>query len=53
MPNFRILEKLMNEKTIFDGRNVYDPEEMAEYGFNYYSIGREAVHSTVGESANA
>ena len=53
MPNFRILEKLMNEKTIFDGRNVYDPEEMAEQGFNYYSIGREAVHSTVGESANA
>ncbi len=53
MPNFRILEKLMNEKTIFDGRNVYDPEEMAEHDFNYYSIGREAVHSTVGESANA
>ena len=53
MPNFRILEKLMNEKTIFDGRNVYDPEEMAEQGFNYYSIGREAIQSTVGESANA
>lgn len=45
MPNFRILEKLMNEKTVFDGRNVYDPEEMAEQGFNYYSIGREVVHN--------
>lgn len=43
MPNFRILEKLMNERTIFDGRNVYDPEEMEEIGFNYYSIGREVV----------
>ncbi len=45
MPNFRILEKLMNEKTVFDGRNVYDPEEMAEQGFNYYSIGREVIHN--------
>lgn len=53
MPNFRILEKLMNEKTIFDGRNVYDPEEMEEQGFNYYSIGRNAVRVTVEESANA
>ncbi|MEM8508066.1 MAG: UDP-glucose/GDP-mannose dehydrogenase family protein [Bacteroidota bacterium] len=43
MPNFRILEKLMSEKTIFDGRNVYDPEELAEQGFNYYSIGRKVV----------
>ncbi|WP_420602935.1 UDP-glucose dehydrogenase family protein [Flagellimonas sp.] len=45
MPNFRILEKLMNEKLIFDGRNVYDPEEMNEIGFAYYSIGRNAVNS--------
>ena len=43
MPNFRILQKLMNEQTIFDGRNVYDPEEMEEIGFNYYSIGRAAI----------
>ncbi|MEM9363041.1 MAG: UDP-glucose/GDP-mannose dehydrogenase family protein [Bacteroidota bacterium] len=46
MPNYRILEKLMNQKTIFDGRNVYDPEEMEELEFTYYSIGREAVNST-------
>jgi len=43
MPNFRILEKLMNQHTIFDGRNIYDPEEMEDNGFSYYSIGREAV----------
>ncbi len=53
MPNFRILEKLMNEKTIFDGRNVYDPEEMAEQGFNYYSIGRKVVKVSEEESVNA
>lgn len=53
MPNFRILEKLMNEKTIFDGRNVYDPEEMQEQGFNYYSIGRKVVKVSEEESVNA
>lgn len=46
MPNFRVLEKLMKTKTIFDGRNIYEPEEMLEIGFNYYSIGRKPVIST-------
>lgn len=53
MPNFRILEKLMNQKTIFDGRNVYDPEEMDELGFTYYSIGREVVRDKEVEAINA
>lgn len=52
MPNFRILEKLMNEKLVFDGRNVYDPEEMGELGFTYYSIGRNVVSSTEKETIN-
>ena len=41
--NFRVLEKLMREKVIFDGRNIYDAEELQEYGFTYYSIGRQPV----------
>jgi len=44
MPNFRILEKIMNNKLIFDGRNVYDPEEMKDLEYTYYSIGRETVN---------
>lgn len=52
MPNFRILEKLMNNKAIFDGRNIYDPEEMSEQGFTYYSIGREVVKNAEVETAN-
>nr|WP_298793918.1 UDP-glucose/GDP-mannose dehydrogenase family protein [uncultured Allomuricauda sp.] len=52
MPNFRILEKLMNEKLVFDGRNIYDPEEMGELGFTYYSIGRNVVSSTEKETIN-
>ena len=41
--NYNVLEKLMREKVIFDGRNIYDSDELAEYGFTYYSIGRQAV----------
>jgi len=42
-PNFRVIEKLMKSNTIFDGRNIYEPEEMKELKFNYYSIGRTPV----------
>jgi UDPglucose 6-dehydrogenase len=43
IPNFRVLGKLLKEKTIFDGRNIYDMEEMQELGYNYYSIGRKTI----------
>jgi UDPglucose 6-dehydrogenase len=39
--NFRVLEKLMKQKVIFDGRNIYDPSEVRENGFVYYGIGRK------------
>ncbi len=42
-PNFRVLKKLLKNKLIFDGRNIYDPVEMAEQGFSYYAIGRKPV----------
>nr|MDA3927808.1 UDP-glucose/GDP-mannose dehydrogenase family protein [Prolixibacteraceae bacterium] len=41
IPNFRVLEKLLKSKTIFDGRNIYDTIEMKELGYSYYSIGRK------------
>jgi len=41
--NYGVLEKLMREKVLFDGRNIYDAEELKEHGFTYYSIGRKAV----------
>jgi UDPglucose 6-dehydrogenase len=30
----------MKENVIFDGRNIYDPVELEENGFQYYGIGR-------------
>jgi len=41
--NFRVLSKLLKNKLIFDGRNIYEPDEMREEGFTYYSIGRKTV----------
>jgi UDPglucose 6-dehydrogenase len=43
MPNYKVMDKLMNNKVIFDGRNIYEPEEMAEFGYTYYSIGRRTI----------
>ncbi|MBN2635004.1 MAG: UDP-glucose/GDP-mannose dehydrogenase family protein [Prolixibacteraceae bacterium] len=41
LPNFRVMAKLLKNKIIFDGRNIYDPEELTEMGFEYYAIGRK------------
>jgi UDPglucose 6-dehydrogenase len=38
-PNFNVVNKLMKEKVVFDGRNIYDSVEMCEKGFTYYGIG--------------
>ena len=38
-PNFKIMKKLMTGNVIFDGRNVYDVNDMSERGFDYFGIG--------------
>ncbi len=40
IPNYKVLGRLMNDKVIFDGRNIFEPEEAREFGFTYYGIGR-------------
>ncbi|GAB4403601.1 MAG: UDP-glucose/GDP-mannose dehydrogenase family protein [Microscillaceae bacterium] len=42
-PDFDAVNKLLKEKLIFDGRNLFEPEQMKELGYTYYSIGREKV----------
>ena len=39
-PNFQMMKELLNAPVIFDGRNLYDVDEMKEEGFHYESIGR-------------
>lgn len=42
-PDFDKIKKHLKSKTIFDGRNVYGLDKMAELGFYYSSIGRKIV----------
>ncbi len=44
IPNFRVISKLLNHQVVFDGRNIYDPEELKEKGFTYYGIGISNQH---------
>lgn len=42
-PDFTRMLELMKEPVVFDGRNLYSREQMAELGFEYHSIGRRPV----------
>ena len=44
-PEFEKMNLLLKNKVIFDGRNVYELDQMREMGYTYYSIGREVVNS--------
>jgi UDPglucose 6-dehydrogenase len=39
-PDFDMLKEKIRDHVIFDGRNLYNPDEMAARGFSYYAIGR-------------
>jgi UDPglucose 6-dehydrogenase len=43
-PDFEKLSTLLKNKAIFDGRNLYDLQQMRELGYTYYSIGREVIN---------
>lgn len=42
-PDLTAMKKMMRQFYIFDGRNQYDPKQMRDAGFEYYSIGRAAL----------
>ncbi|VFP82965.1 UDP-glucose dehydrogenase family protein [Candidatus Erwinia haradaeae] len=39
-PDFAFIKQTLKNPVIFDGRNIYDPDKLKEYGFIYYAIGR-------------
>jgi UDPglucose 6-dehydrogenase len=43
VPKYKIMAKLMKNKVVFDGRNIYDADEMLEVGFRYIGMGRKIV----------
>ncbi|HRO83983.1 MAG TPA: UDP-glucose/GDP-mannose dehydrogenase family protein [Niabella sp.] len=42
-PDFEKMSKLLKDKVIFDGRNLYEIKEMKKFGFHYESVGRQVV----------
>ncbi len=42
-PDFERIKTLLKKPVIFDGRNLWEPKDMAAYGFSYLPIGRPAV----------
>jgi UDPglucose 6-dehydrogenase len=39
-PDFERMQALMRTPVVFDGRNLFEPDQMTQNGFTYYSIGR-------------
>ena len=39
-PDFAALATTLRDKAVFDGRNIYDPAEVAAAGLSYEGIGR-------------
>jgi UDPglucose 6-dehydrogenase len=44
-PDFAAIRERLKTPAIFDGRNLYDPDELRRYGLEYYPIGRPAVRT--------
>ncbi|MCH8330379.1 MAG: UDP-glucose/GDP-mannose dehydrogenase family protein, partial [Bacteroidetes bacterium] len=42
-PDFERMGSQLKTKTIFDGRNLYNLDQMKEHQYHYYSVGREVI----------
>ena len=40
LPSWGVMKKTMKNALVIDGRNIYDKEELEEYGFEYHCIGK-------------
>jgi UDPglucose 6-dehydrogenase len=39
-PDFEIIRSSLKHPVVFDGRNLYDPKFVRQFGLTYYGIGR-------------
>ncbi|RXZ36840.1 UDP-glucose/GDP-mannose dehydrogenase family protein [Oxalobacteraceae bacterium CAVE-383] len=46
-PDFAVLKKQLKAPLIFDGRNLFEPDVMADAGFEYHGIGRSVLTSVL------
>lgn len=40
-PDFELISQTLKSPVIFDGRNLYDPKRLQEWGIQYFGIGRK------------
>ena len=45
-PDFSIIKARLKQPVIFDGRNLFEPADMARLGIEYHGIGRESGNKT-------
>jgi UDPglucose 6-dehydrogenase len=50
-PSFEVVGRLLKQKIIFDGRNIYDPIELKQLGFAYHCIGVRTDHKELANQA--
>jgi len=46
-PNFIAMKDIMADAVIFDGRNLYELQDMQQHGFYYSSIGRQNIYRSL------
>jgi UDPglucose 6-dehydrogenase len=44
-PDWARVRELLVEPVVFDGRNIYDADEMKSHGFDYFPVGRPVVRA--------
>ena len=42
-PDFTLLQETLQDKVIFDGRNLYEPQDLRDLGLDYVAMGRNNV----------
>ena len=52
-PDFDKIKSLLKKPVIFDGRNIFDLDQMKELGFYYNSIGRGVVNALESNTVNS